>query len=59
MHDATVLAEAYLEQQGVSIRVASRFMPPTRFLKQLGNFLVKCFVGRVSFGTRTTLRRRI
>ena len=55
--DETVLAETYLKQQDVPIRVGCRFMPPTRFLKQLRNFLVKCFVGRVSIGTRTVLRR--
>ena len=30
-------------------------MPPTRFLKQLRNFLVEGLVGRVSLGARTTL----
>jgi hypothetical protein len=37
------------------VRVTPRLMPPTRFLEQLSNILIKRFIGRVSLGARTIL----
>ena len=46
-----------MKEQDVPIRVASRFVPPACFLKQLSDFLVKPFVGRIHLGAGTALSR--